>query len=54
MLAHLLRNARSEAVRREFRAAPGASYIERHEVTLLARAPSRLVWCPARLESVRQ
>jgi len=41
-------------VRREFRAAPGASYIERHEVTLLARAPSRLVWCPARLESVRQ
>jgi hypothetical protein len=39
VLAHLLRNARSEAVRHEFRAAPGASYTERHEVTLLARAP---------------
>jgi len=39
VLAHLLRNARSEAVRCEFRAAPGASYTERHEVTLLARAP---------------
>ncbi|KAK9840841.1 hypothetical protein WJX81_008338 [Elliptochloris bilobata] len=36
VLVHLLRNARSEAVRREFRAAPAGSYTERHDVTLLA------------------
>ncbi len=35
MLAHLLRNARSEAVRREFRSAPAASYTECHDLTLL-------------------
>lgn len=37
MLAHLLRKARAEAVRREFRATPAASYTERHDVTLLVR-----------------
>ena len=35
VLAHLLRKARAEAVRREFRATPAASYTERHDVTLL-------------------
>ena len=37
VLAHLLRKARAEAVRREFRATPAASYTERHDVTLLVR-----------------
>lgn len=35
VLAHLLRKARAETVRREFRATPAASYTERHDVTLL-------------------